>query len=127
MRGTAGEARQLAGLLKGGDAARRELALARIGRLAAEACAGAPDSVAGRAARLGEPAEAGDSEGARAVLALPIRDGTILGALRISSRAAWRFAPEEKRFFRAIAARAATLLGADGDHEARLRQSLQTF
>src|SRR5438067_463567 len=102
MRGTAGEARQLAGLLKGGDAARRE-------------------------AGLGGPAEAGDGGGARAVLALPIRDGTTLGALRISSRAAWRFAPEEKRFFRAIAARAATLLGADGDHEARLRQSLQTF
>ena len=48
MRGAAGEARQVAGLLQGGDDARRELAVSRIERLAAEACAGADPAAAAR-------------------------------------------------------------------------------
>lgn len=237
MRGAAGEARQVAGLLHGGDEVRRELALSRIERLAAEACAGADpataardcmelrdavlalceegslglsdarllcrridevqaealepvgamrrsfealdratsersarelpriameaatsadsaqlllredgslairaaagleidssaiaseDSVAARAARLGEPVEATDVEGARTVLAMPFSGAPAAGVLRFSSRTVWQFGEDEKRFFRALTQRAAVLLSSDSERD-RLRHTLETF
>jgi PAS domain S-box-containing protein len=47
--------------------------------------------------------------------------------LRVGSRSAFRLGEDEKRFLRAIAARAAALLVGDGANEARLRHALQTF
>ena len=88
----------------------------------------APGSVAGRAIRQGTPIEASQVEQNRAVLALPLPGGV----LRVASRSAWRFGDDEKRFFRALASRAAALLARDGARaagaqEARLRHALRTF
>jgi PAS domain S-box-containing protein len=89
--------------------------------------AAGPGSVAARAIEERAPVEATETEGARAVYAVPLRWGDeMLGALRVSSRTAWKFAEDEKRLLRAIAARAATLLAGE-DPQARLRQTLRTF
>jgi len=86
-----------------------------------------PRSVAGRALADGSVVEASDTENARAVLAFPLQFGDeLLGVLRVSSRTAWKFSDDEKRFLRAIATRAATLLAGD-DPQARLRHTLRTF
>jgi PAS domain S-box-containing protein len=87
----------------------------------------APGRVAARALSQRTQVEASDAEGARAVLALPLQSGEeVLGVLRISSRTAWQFTPEEVRFLQAIAFRAATLLAGD-DPQTRLRHTLRTF
>src|SRR3989475_12834693 len=86
-----------------------------------------PRSVAGRALADGSVVEASDTENARAVLAFPLQFGDeLLGVLRVSSRTAWKFSDDEKRFLRAIATRAATLLAGD-DPQARLGPTLRTF
>jgi PAS domain S-box-containing protein len=91
----------------------------------------APESVASRAAIQGTPALG--SENGRAVLALPlVHRGQLHGVLRAASRSAPRFAREERRFLRALAAYAASLLAAErlrgaGEQEERLRQALLTF
>ncbi|HMC36213.1 MAG TPA: GAF domain-containing protein, partial [Myxococcales bacterium] len=55
-----------------------------------------------------------DAENARGVLAFPLQFGDeLLGVLRVSSRTAWKFSEDEKRFLRAIATRAAALLAGD--------------
>jgi PAS domain S-box-containing protein len=87
----------------------------------------APGTVAARAAQGRMAVEASDAEGARAVLALPITAGGVLfGVMRFSSREALHFGPDEKRFLRAVATRAAALL-AGVEAETRLRQTLRTF
>jgi PAS domain S-box-containing protein len=87
----------------------------------------APGTVAARAAQGRMAVEASDAEGARAVLALPITSGGVLfGVMRFSSREALHFGPDEKRFLRAVATRAAALL-AGVEAETRLRQTLRTF
>jgi PAS domain S-box-containing protein len=86
-----------------------------------------PRSVAHRALAEGSVVEASDTENARAVLAFPLQFGDeLLGVLRVSSRTAWKYSDDEKRFLRAIATRAATLLAGD-DPQARLRHTLRTF
>ena len=86
-----------------------------------------PASVAGRALLESSVVEASDTENARAVLAFPLQFGDeLLGVLRLSSRTAWKFSEDEKRFLRAIAKRAAALLAGD-DPQARLRHTLRTF
>jgi PAS domain S-box-containing protein len=71
--------------------------------------------------------EASEAEGARAVLALPLLSGgATFGVMRFSSREALHFGPDEKRFLRAMATRAAALL-AGMEAETRLRQTLRTF
>ncbi len=87
----------------------------------------AQGSVAARAARGRAPVEGSDTEGARAVIAIPLRSGSdLLAVLRVSSRASIRFSADEKKFLRAIATRGATLL-AGMEVETRLRQTLRTF
>ena len=86
-----------------------------------------PASVAGRALLESSVVEASDTENARAVLAFPLQFGDeLLGVLRVSSRTAWKFSEDERRFLRAIATRAAALLAGD-DPQARLRHTLRTF
>ena len=83
--------------------------------------------VAARALAQRTQVEESDVEGARAVLALPLQSGEdVVGVLRVSSRTAWHFNPDEVRFLRAIALRAASLLAGD-DPQARLRHTLLTF
>jgi PAS domain S-box-containing protein len=89
--------------------------------------AAGPRSVAARAVAQRAPVEVSETEGARAVYAAPLRFGDeMLGALRVSSQTAWSFAEDEKRFVRALATRAAALLGGD-DPQARLHHALRTF
>ena len=84
-------------------------------------------SVAGRALSENATVQATETEGARAVLAIPLQpDGEVLGVLRVASRTAWQFGADELAFLRAIAARAATLLAGD-DPQSRLRHTLRTF
>src|SRR6266446_3532224 len=84
-------------------------------------------SVAGRALSENATVQATETEGARAVLAIPLQpDGEALGVLRVASRTAWQFGADELAFLRAIAARAATLLAGD-DPQSRLRHTLRTF
>jgi len=105
------------------------------GTLAVRAAAGLPappgvagaESVAGRALARKTQVEESDVEGARAVLAVPLQSGEdVVGVLRVSSRTAWHFNPDEVRFLRAIALRAASLLTGD-DPQTRLHQTLLTF
>jgi len=87
-------------------------------------------SAAELAARLDQAVELADAEGARAVIALPVRPacpgahGRLLGVLRLSSRAAWQFSDDEKRFFRALAARAGALLEPENG---RIRQGQENL
>ena len=84
-------------------------------------------SVSARAVDERAIVEVADSEGARAVYAVPLRLGEeVLGALRVSSQTAWKFNEDEKRFLRAIATRAAALLTGEGP-QARLEHTLRTF
>src|SRR5205085_9866858 len=84
-----------------------------------------PGSSAARAVEKAASAEG--HEGGRAVLAVPLsHQGEVFGVLRAASRSAPRFGREEKRFLRALAARAASLLDSDrlhaaGEPEERLR------
>src|SRR5467141_2066570 len=89
--------------------------------------AAGPESVAARALTRKTQSEGSNAEGARAVLAVPLRAGEdVVGVLRVSSRTAWHFNPDEVRFLRTIALRAASLLAGD-DPQTRLRHTLLTF
>jgi PAS domain S-box-containing protein len=129
--------RQLPALVLEGGASADSAALLILenGNLVPRAVAGlelppeavARESVAGRALSGNAPVQAAEAEGARAVLAIPLKpDGEVLGVLRIASRTAWQFGADELSFIRAIAARAATLLAGD-DPQTRLRHTLHTF
>ncbi|HET7785540.1 MAG TPA: ATP-binding protein [Myxococcales bacterium] len=105
------------------------------GALCLRAAAGtAPDpavaaagTIAARAALGRVAVDASDAEGVRAVLALPILSGGVLfGVMRFASREALHFGPDERRFLRAMATRAAALL-VGMETETRLRQTLRTF
>ena len=86
-----------------------------------------PGSIAAAAIARKVPVEAADAEGARCVLALPVRTGATVGAvLRIASRTAWQISAAEEGFLQALAVRAGSLLS-QGDPETRLQNTFRTF
>jgi PAS domain S-box-containing protein len=89
--------------------------------------ASGPQSAAGQALARARKVEASDLEGSRGVVAMPLRSSAeTAGVLRVSSRTAWQFTPDEIHFLEAIASRAEALLAGD-DPQTRLRQARRTF
>ena len=89
--------------------------------------AAAPVSASARAIAEGTAVEASEAEGARGILALPLRSRAgVAGVLRVTSRTAWQFGAEQKRFLEALATRAGMLFTGE-DPETRLQNTFRTF